>query len=249
MSEDDRFGLLQAALGKANKRIEELEYQLSTSRPSFDGLSLENIMEAIARGTVTGDPQQIYALKVMLDRSPPAVANDPLTVEGRWALYGQDIEENRRWVLGPEAKIARAAHGEMDRQLHKWITSGEITEGQALLVRTLYVDEGDAAWESVHHADTAPQRLLEIGGKPRQNGADSLSSAPPMQTDSKLTAAGNGHAQMSAVTLYKPLYTHPRQKFKTLNGRVYEADNSGEILCDESDVDELRQRLGARDRR
>jgi hypothetical protein len=147
-----------------------------------------------------------------------------------------DGDEDRDIILKQLERLSREEHRQRDEQLHKWIDANKLHEDCALLCRSQWAEEGDMEWVSVaakpgHPADTAPLRLLENGGMPRQNGADSLSSAPPMpQTDGKLTAAPNGHAPVRRV---QPLYSHPGIEFKdprfVVDGHKYEADGAARL--------------------
>jgi hypothetical protein len=58
--------------------------------------------------------------------------------------------------------------------------------------------------------------------------------------------APNGNAQVRRV---QRLYTHPHQRYSTMTGTAYVADETGELIVDEDDVTELLERLGARLRR
>ena len=97
-----------------------------------------------------------------------------------------------------------------------------------------------------HSADTALSLRLEHGRNARENGASAPDYKSVEAPKPQPQPAHNGHAQVQRV---QRLYSHPSQEYPTLAGKTYQADNGGELVVDEDDVEELRTRLGAWDRR
>jgi len=234
-SEKSRFQALQAELGKAYKRIEALENELQYGA-KFTGDNMRELLLAHARGEYNATHSQLYAAKALYDREPPAVDSEKREL---------DADENRKWIINQLGKLEHETHREWDAQLREWIAAGKLHEDCALLCRSQWAEEGDAPWESGQAADTGPPLRIQHTVIKRQNSAlvtnETVAPERPQPAP-----APNGHAPVQRVRL---MYTHPGQRYVTLAGKRYEADNGGELVVDEADVAELRSRLGARDRR
>jgi len=232
MPEGTRAELLQAQVGQLLKENEQLKRDLNSRRPSFDGLSLEDIMEAIARGTITGDPQQIYALKVLLDRRPPEPNARQQTVED---------DQNREWVTAQLARLAREEHRQWDELLRHLVDQGEMSESTALRVRELWTEGGDPEWKSGQDRDKTPIRFIENGANPSQKGSaetdfKSLLCQKMPQPNGEQTSVWDSVGVQRSVELKRYVFTDPHRGFWINGHGRIEANAHGEI--DVSKLDE-----------
>ena len=238
----NRIPKSKEAINRLNDIVTELEtgeYLYSTPDKKYLGSAME-LLQAIYRAESLPVKIRLYAATKAVDHEPKPVPQ---------AERDAEADEAADFVSRQLDKLHREHSCKQDEQLHQWIDEGKLTEEQALLARSQWVEDGDAAWEPHkfgYRADTVPLRMLQNGVNARENGpvASDVNSVPPETPQSPRQP--NGHAQTQRVRL---MYSHPCQEYTTLSGKLYQADNGGEMVVDEEDVQELYERLGARDRR
>jgi hypothetical protein len=236
------------------REAEATEYIYTNDNKEFTGTAMEFLQsvykcehlpvkirvyaakEAMSIERDAGTPQFDETGKVILFL--PHNRRDPL------GLHDDDDYKDK--IMEELDRLGREHNRQRDETLHTWISEDRLSEEQALLVRTLWVEEGDFAWEPVQQR-TAPAvqyiappveystAASEIVAKPVQNGADS-----------EKPKAGNKPVRAGFVVLF----TEPFRAFWVGN-RKYEASEHGEILVDELEIEDARtlRQAGCRTRR
>jgi hypothetical protein len=154
-------------------------------------------------------------------------------------LGSVSLEEREAWQKKREARH-KERNGTVecrDAQLRSWITGGKMTEAQALLARSQWIQSGDPPWQSVELP--APPRALPWQPSERD------SSAP---VNGIIVASYNNgqEIQLAPVVI---LFSYPGSVFEVSSGRRYRASPRGEIeVTDPADRDELLT-MGCRARR
>jgi hypothetical protein len=127
MSEKDRFEALQYEYGKLHKENERLRNQLQIGA-RFNG-TIEEMVEAAARGEYNPNQMQGYMAKVWLDRHPAAAAL-PATMLDDGEDYGNKIEN----ML---SKLHRVRTEQLDKKVRGWLASGRIDKDFAQEIRAV----------------------------------------------------------------------------------------------------------------
>ncbi|MBV9488660.1 MAG: hypothetical protein JO069_02910 [Verrucomicrobia bacterium] len=109
-----------------------------------------------------------------------------------------------------------------DRKLRQWVTSGQLSEASARLVRMLWVKHSDPPWEPVQPPAPPPRALP--WHRPSPSPPDVL----------------NGHEAEIEVPATVVLFSSPGALYQ-INFKTYRANRLGEIEADANDADALRQ--------
>jgi hypothetical protein len=266
MPKEDKFKALQAELGKAYKerddlkrQVDDLRFQLNFGK-QFPGDS-KALLTATYKAEYYPSQEQLYAAKVLLEKEyPPNAAGEykydetgkvvlflPHNARDSLALHEDD--PNRQEIARQLERLAREDRRKRTEQLQGWVKAGKMCDPCAMLAHSQFIEEGDAPWDAVQPGNQAQngQECQRI--EARAADMKSHSQQQPQRQP-------NGHAQPEEVRTGSNkiqrgvlLFTQPDQEYETLGGVLYVAGNDGSIWVDEADVQELRERLGARDRR
>ena len=231
--------------------IETSNYLHTNDDKKFTGTAAE-LLQAIYRAESVPIQYRLYAAKAAQEFEPkpivkPELFETPAEREKRhkeldgWVamVVEQCARMVARRILGkPKPRYEGGELAIVVKAVHEVMDKFEAEAAEAEAVKN--------ARKGGHRADTTPPLDTQHVVKQEYNGA--------VETDYKSVApatpqpppAQNGHAQPQRVRV---MYTHFTGEFRTLAGKVYQADNHGEIVADEDDAQELRERLGARDRR
>ena len=199
---------------------------------------------------------RMYAASKMVEHEPKPVPRQEIDAQAR--EYGDKLIE--------EVRRLRQEHvRERDEELHRWIDEGKVSEKQALLARSQWVQDRDAPWvlhKSGHGVDSAPPRRIQPVVTQGYNGgaqSDSISvganKPQPRRQQGRAsisTPGGNGHEPAQAATVNGSqvvLFTEPHRNFYL--PPAYAANQHGELLVDEDRVADIEAliRSGCRTRR
>jgi hypothetical protein len=159
------------------REAEDAEYLFSSDDKEFTGTAVQ-LLQAIYKAESLPVKIRLYAASKAADYEPKLEMQYDDTGHAILILPSnrRDIEdsENREWIGKEFDKHWKVERARRDNELRRWIEAGKLSEAQALLACSQWIEAGDPEWKPIQPNNTAVKLAVQY-------------IAPPMPED-KFTA-------------------------------------------------------------